>query len=818
MIVKTEPRFLSTPILSMDSRRIMEPEKTAFFAIQGVHHDGHQYLESLYQRGVRTFIVEEKAWNPVLEEQCATWPGVDIYVVPSSIQTLQHLAKQHRAQFKYPLIAVTGSNGKTMVKEWLHQVLSARWSTVKNPKSFNSQIGVPLSVWAMRPEHEMAVFEAGISQPGEMARLEEILRPNMGILTNIGEAHGRNFETEDQKLKEKLGLFKHSQRLLFPDKQGLAQRVALAMKDINPSCELIPWSFEDAPKYHNAFVQFQSGQSTIRLRKPAQSECFMQLELPFQDAASLENAINVAMAAYLLGMDPSLIQQKIRQLKPISMRLEIKEGHRNNQLIDDTYNNDLDGLRQALPILNQSNKSNKILILSDLLESGMEEKALYSAVANSIAQYPIDQLYGVGEALSRQKALFPRMQIFRYTEDLKNSGILEGFQEASILFKGARRYHFEQLVQAIENKSHTTQLEINLNAIEHNLRYFKAQIGPETKLMGMVKAFAYGAGAGEIANVLQHQGIDYLTVAYTDEGVQLRKNGIYLPIMVMNPSVHELDTISAYALEPEIYHFGLLKAVDEYCHSAQKNLKIHIKLDTGMKRLGFEPEEVDALCKELQQMPSLWVASIMSHLAASESEKHYKFTEKQIKTFQQGAKKISQALGYQPLLHLANSAAINHHPKSRFDMVRLGIGLYGIPYTKEDAKQLDQVLSLKTYVSQVKSVKKGESIGYGRKGKLNSDGKIATIAIGYADGFPRALGLGKFQVEIKGSLCPTVGTICMDMCMVDVSHIPNINAGDEVKIFGGKVQIQQLAKSAETIPYEIMTGISDRVRRVYVRS
>ncbi len=817
MLHHSQPLFLRSTYISLDSRQINEPKETAFFAIRGVHHDGHQYLEQLYKRGVSEFIVEKDSWTSYLAQRAEKWAGVDIYIVENCITTLQHIAQKHREEFQLPLIAVTGSNGKTTIKEWLAQILSVQFKVIKNPKSFNSQIGVPLSVWNIKKEHEIGIFEAGISKPNEMSRLEQILQPQWGILSNIGEAHGQNFSSDKEKLKEKLQLFANAKRLIFRDKNGLKEQIRELLEPVNPTIELIHWNFEDLENGIYIHRKLEKNACHLRFKKQAQTECFLEITIPFTDEASIENCCHCAIAAHFIGLNQFQIQQQFRTIKAISMRLEVKEGLQNNQIIDDSYNNDLDGIKLALPLLINSHKKHKVFIFSDVLEASSSDKDLYKQIAKEIKRHQISTLIGIGENLVKNQELFDSIQVFRQTDDLIQSGILNQLKDSAILIKGARKFNFERISNLLERKTHCTQLEINLNALQQNLRFYKESIGHDTKLMGMVKAFAYGAGSTEIANVLQNQGIDYLTVAYTDEGVELRKNGIYTPIMVMNPQVNEFDILTEYGLEPEIYNFSLLKAIDEYSTTTGKNIKIHLKIDTGMRRLGFEIDEVEKLCLELQQMPQLWVVSILSHLAASESERHFKFTEKQIRLFAKAGKSINQALGYSPLMHIANSAAIQHHPKSRFDMVRLGISLYGISTNEIEKKSLEPVLKLKTYISQIKSVKKTETIGYGRRGKLSKDGKIATLALGYADGYSRKLGMGKGIFEINGVLCPTVGSICMDMCMVDVSHLEQVNEGDEALAFGGKVQIYEIAKLAETIPYEIMTNISERVKRVYVR-
>jgi len=817
MIQYSAPKTLRSTFISLDSRQIYDHPQTAFFAVKGLHHDGHQFLEILYNKGVREFIVEEAAWQGKWPEKAKTWTNVQIWVVKNSIACLQDLAIAHRKTFQYPVVGITGSNGKTICKEWLASLLQGNFSVCKSPKSYNSQIGVPLSVLGMKTTHQIGIFEAGISQVGEMDRLEKIIRPTFGIFTHFGEAHGSNFRDEDQKLEEKLRLFEHCKQVIYRVTDS-NDRIKIGMQNLHPACELISWSTNDPNK--SLFVHFhtQGDGTQIKVQKQASSEPFLDVYTDFTDEASLENMSHCLIAAYYLGIPADQLRNKIKQLRPVSMRLEIKEGLRGNQLIDDSYNNDLDGLKLALPLLKRNDSKKKILIMSDFLETGMEDVELYQRISELIKGQKLDVLIGIGDKIQRNSNVFEKINLFKNTEELLQSGYLNQINNSIILLKGARKFNFERLVHALETKSHCTQLEVNLDALQANLRYFKQAIGPETQLMVMIKAFAYGAGAVEIGQILQQQGVDYLTVAYTDEGVELRKNGIYMPIMVMNPQAEEFDKLTQYALEPEIYSFEMLRAIDDYSTTHSKNIKIHLKLDTGMKRLGFEVHEIPELTELITQMPQLWVVSILSHLAASENPTHEKFTLNQISLFQKMAKKIQKALSYQPLLHIANSAAIQNYPMAKFDMVRLGISLYGISTKSEQKIPLENVLTLKTYISQIKEVKKGESVGYGRKGKLNQNGRIATLAIGYADGYHRTLGMGEGQFEILGQLCPTIGAICMDMTMVDISHLPQAKVGDEAIAFGGKIQLSELAKNAKTIPYEIMTHISERVKRVYVKN
>lgn len=816
MIQHKNPAHLRASLLSLDSRQIYEPSKTAFFAVNGLHHDGHQYVESLYAKGVREFIVEESAWHGPIVEKAANWEQTNIYVVENSIATLQEIAQQHRAQFQYPVIGITGSNGKTICKEWLATLCNHAFTVVKSPKSFNSQIGVPLSLWAMQEKHNLGIFEAGISQKGEMDKIEAMLKPDYGIFTHFGEAHGSNFNSDEEKLREKLQLFKRAKKLVYRVTNLQDDPIKQIMQEINPSCELIGWNTISPDKGLFTFWQTKGKTAQIKVIKAAQSETFIDSSIDFNDEASLENSTHCLIMASILGLNRDTLSLKARALKPVSMRLEMKEGLRGNTLIDDSYNNDLDGLRLALPLLKKNKHKKSVLILSDFLETGIPEKELYTTIAALVRHQKIDRMIGIGDQIIRNKANFDQIDVFHSTEDLIASGLLNTINTSQILLKGARKYNFEKLVHNLENKTHRTQLEVNLDALQHNLAYFKKDIGPKTKLMVMVKAFAYGTGAIEIATLLQNSGVDYLTVAYTDEGVYLRKHGIFVPIMVMNPQIEEFDKLTENGLEPEIYSLDLLKAIDEYGMQQGKNIKIHIKLDTGMKRLGFEASEIAELSENLAQMPHLWVASILSHLAAADSPQHADFTEEQIKRFNSAASKIESSLGYQTIKHIANSAAIQSYPSARLDMVRLGISLYGITGNPNVKNKIENVLTLKTSISQIKNIAPEETIGYGRRGKLDGSGRIATLAIGYADGYSRALGMGKGSFEIKGHLCPTVGSICMDMCMVDISQFPDISIEDTAIAFGGKIQLYELAKQAETIPYELMTNISERVKRVYV--
>ncbi|MFM1913621.1 MAG: hypothetical protein RIR51_1464 [Bacteroidota bacterium] len=816
MIIQGKPKFFNSKILAIDSRQIQNPADSLFIAIKGINHDGHQYIEELYHKGVREFIVEQKGWTNDLQEKSKNWERVSVFIVENSIQTLQEIAKEHRDKFHFPVIAITGSNGKTTVKEWLSQILEDQYSVVKSPKSFNSQVGVPLSVWKINQNHSFGIFEAGISKPNEMNALETIIQPTGGIFTNLGSSHGANFDNDLEKLKEKLNLFKKANFLIFHETKGLKTHIKNYLEPINPNIQLIYWSESDINAPVFVYKKNQKGKIHVRFKKSTESEIFLKLDLPDYDEASIENLINCVLLANQYNISQEVIQRKLINLRPISMRLEMKDGLNGNKIIDDTYNNDLEGLQFALSLMKENQRKNTLIILSEMIETGMKEEELYEKIGQTINQYSIQKFIGIGKTFEKYQAYFKDLEIYKNTEDYLENGGLKNIHDSLILIKGARKYQFERIVNRLLKKTHQTELIINLNSLKNNLDYFKEKIGPHTKIMAMVKAFAYGAGSEQLAKTLEKQSVDYFAVAYTDEGIELRENGIYAPIMVLNPQIHEFDKLTEYNLEPEIYSLEILKEIDEYSTQNNKNLKIHLKIDTGMKRLGFETHEIDEVINILNQAPQLWVASIFSHLVASEDIKQKSFTEKQIKDFKEISNKISENLGYKPLYHINNSAGINNFSEANFDMIRLGIGLFGISSNPNVKKNLEEVLELKTYITQIKTVEKEETIGYGRKGKLKEKGKIATLGIGYADGFRRNLGLGKGQFLINGKICKTVGNICMDMCMVDISHLKDVQVGDQAIAFSKELSIQKIAELGETIPYEIMTSISPRVKRTYL--
>jgi Alr-MurF fusion protein len=807
-----EARQLSnpeTPIehLLLDSRKVAFPETSLFFAIRGERHDGHNYIAELLKKNVRNFIVETPSHPQILAIDKAVSSHLNIILVPNTIVALQAIAAAHRQKFHYPVIGITGSNGKTIVKEWLYQLLSPDYQIVKSPKSYNSQVGVPLSVWEMQAEHQLAIFEAGISQPNEMANLAEVIRPNIGIFTNIGTAHDEGFENREQKIQEKLQLFRQSEVIYSLHSQTLSR----------PPYQLIQ-NFKLINKSQNI-----DNQSVI-INFEYEKQLFT-LQLPFVDEASLENALTCLLVLLHFKIPIAEIQARFLRLKPISMRLELKQAIHNCQLIDDSYNNDLAGLDIAINFMAlQQQKAKRILIISDMLETHLPDNELYTHIFNlTESKDLIDEVIGIGEKLFAFQDLLTKSEnsfvthFFASTQDFLQSPLIQNFHNALILIKGARVFQFEQIVKRLQQKTHGTVLEINLDAIVHNLNFYRSLLAPSTKIMVMVKAFAYGSGSAEVANLLQYHRVDYLGVAYADEGVFLRQNGIHLPIMVMNPNPDTFQQLLDYQLEPEIYSFKILNEFLNYCREVtKKDFKIHLKIDTGMHRLGFAPREMADLIAVLEEkMP--WhahVASIFSHLAGADEAIHTEFSQKQIDVFRHCAQKLEDALGYYTLKHILNTPGISRFSEAQFEMVRLGIGLYGVEPNGFYQTKLETVGRLKTTISQIKQIAAGETVGYGRWGVAQQNTQIATIAIGYADGFSRAFSRGVGEVLVNGKRAKIMGNVCMDMTMVDITGI-EAQEGDEVIIFDNQLTINDLAQKINTIPYEILTNVSERVKRVF---
>lgn len=794
ILLYSEDRSIRSLII--DSRKTTTIPDTLFFAIAGERHDGHRYIRELYTKGVRQFIVEHGIEN--LEQL----QGANVLQVESSVEALQSIAAFHRSQFSIPVIGITGSNGKTIIKEWLFQMLSKQLSVVKNPGSYNSQVGVPLSVWQIQPHHQIGIFEAGISRPNEMQKLAHVIKPTIGIFSTIGSAHDEGFTDREQKIQEKLKLFDLAEIVIYcKDHQPIDQAIAAS----NRKC--FTWGYSS-----DANIVVVKNASDFAVSYEHHN---FSLSLPFSDPASVENCFHCVALLLWLKYDPIYIQESVKTLRTVHMRLELKEGINHCQLIDDTYNNDLAGLEISLQFLShQHQRTRKRVILSDILESGLDKKELVRQIATLVEQNKVDNFIGIGSALAEHKSMFPSgASFFETTETFLNAFDTDHLHDEMILIKGARSFQFEKIVSRLQRKVHGTVMEINLGALVHNLNFFRSRLNSSTRIMVMVKAFAYGSGSNEIANILQYHKVDYLGVAYADEGVDLRKNHITLPIMVMNPSEESFDSILTYDLEPEVYSFKILKALIYFLNG--KPCNVHVKLDTGMHRLGFEESDLGELIRLLVANPTIKVASIFSHLAGADESQHDTFSTQQAEKFKSWADAVAAALGYRPLYHILNTPGILRLANFQFDMVRLGIGLYGVDPTAEKFQELKPVATLKTIVSQVRKINKGESIGYGRRGLAEHDLTLATIAVGYADGFSRAFSRGVGQVLINGKRAPVMGNVCMDMSMVDVTGV-EVKEGDEVILFGTQLPIQEIASSIKTIPYEILTNTSERVKRVFV--
>ncbi len=779
--------------LVTDSRRTGPIDGAVFFALRGSRHNGHDFIPALYEKGIRLFVVEVP-W-PV-----AHYPAASFLQVASSVKALQKLAAHHRGQFSVPVVGITGSNGKTIVKEWLYQVLSPEQVVVKSPGSYNSQIGVPLSVWQMRSYHSLGIFEAGISQPGEMNALEQIILPDYGIFTNIGPAHDAGFESRRQKIDEKLKLFLRVKKLVYcADHHDIHQAVRRHQ---------IPSFTWGTGKHSDLLLEQQEGRYFLHYQGRK-----APLTFPFRDAASIENAMHCAAMMCVLKYELQTVAERIKRLRQIPMRLEVKEGINGCLLIDDAYNNDLGGLQISLDFLqHQHHHGVRTVILSDMEQTALADEQLAGEVAVKINQAGINRFIGIGPVLSRWPQLF-RMpsSFFASTDDFLRHFRADDFKNEVILIKGSRAFRFERISAQLQRKLHGTVLEINAAALVENLNFFRSLLRPGTRIMAMVKAFAYGNHSVQVANLLQYHRVDYLGVAYTDEGVELRQHNITLPIMVMNPAEESFDMLMHYRLEPEVYSLPLLEKLVAFLNG--RPMGIHIKLDTGMHRLGLEPDDLPRLLHILTTHPHLEVRSVFSHLSASDDPTLDAYTRQQAESFMAMALQIKNACKGKPLLHLVNTSGIIRFPQYHFDMVRLGIGLYGVDPTAAHA--LRPVATLKTTVSQVRYVKAGEPVGYSGKGVAAHNRSIATLAIGYADGFSRAHGNGAGQVLIHGQRVPVVGNVCMDMTMVDVTGL-DVKEGDTATIFGEELPLEEVAARIGTIPYEILTHTSARVKRVLV--
>lgn len=789
--------------ISFDSRTIYSTTDTAFIAITTKKNSGEKYISSVIEKGIKIIISEHKTDG---------FDDVTWIITQNSVEFLQKLADHHIRQFpNLKTIGITGSNGKTIVKEWLYQSLWDEFKTVKSPKSFNSQIGLPLSLLQIKPDHEVGIFEVGISKPQEMEKLANFFSPKVGILTHIGSAHIANFETENQLIDEKIKLFKDSEIIIF---NGDNQLVYKTIHELYSSKKLISFGL----KNHNDLKiinDWKDRNTEIKISYFGDEFSFPANQ---RDEATLSNALAAIAVLKEFGIENSRIVEKLNNLKTVEMRLESVNGLRNNLIINDSYNLDLDSLKIAYQFINEYNKPKKVLVLTDFIE-GENSDTLYQEIANLTNEQNFDKVLLIGQEISAHQNLFKsETNAFDSTSELIDSLKLNQIENSLILLKGARKFEIEKIKNILELQKHDTVLEVNLNAILHNLNVHKSLLNPETKMMAMVKAFSYGLGGYEIAEFLQYHHIDYLAVAYVDEGVDLRKNGITVPIMVMNPEQNSYSTIIDYNLEPEIYSFRVLEFFCEQLKikGVSGEYPIHIKIETGMNRLGFEEDEMDDLIQKLK-LENVKVKSLFSHLSTADDLAERDFVMQQINTFQRVTDQLISGLGYQPIRHILNSSGIVYYPDYQFDMVRIGIGMVGISYNPEVQRLLQSAVSFKTVISQISDVKKGESVGYSRRFIADEDTRIATIPVGYADGIPRLIGNKVGKVGINKHLVPIVGNICMDMMMLDIRDL-NANEGDEVVIFNSNPTLEMFAESCRTIPYEVLTSISRRVKRIYIKN
>ena len=786
--------------ISIDSRSLQNGENTMFFAISGPNNDGHTYINELIDKGVRHFVV---TYIP------ETVTGkANFLVVENTLDALQKFAAYYRSLFDFPIIGITGSNGKTIIKEWLNFLLSPDYNIIRSPKSYNSQVGVPLSILGIKEKHNLGIFEAGISTMHEMEKLQKIIRPTIGILSNIGSAHDEGFSSVADKIKEKLKLFT-SVNVLILNKNKTIQAF------VNPKIKTFSWCSDN--KSADVYITKKNLGDLTELQVTYKEDTFPIL-IPFQDQASIENAIHCMMVMLYFGYNPKVIQTRMAQLYPVEMRLKVKNGMYNCTLIDDSYSSDFQSLKIALDFLeHQKQHKKKTIILSDIFQSGLNNDELYSQVSQLIISNKINRVIGIGETISQYKNKFINGTTFKNVAEFMNAFDRLNFENETILIKGARDFHFEQIVSMLEEKTHETVLEINLNAISHNLNFFKSKLAPKTKLMVMVKAFGYGNGGFEIAKLLEHHKVDYLGVAFADEGISLKSAGINVPIMVMNPESTSFSAIIQHQLEPEIYSIKGLKAFLKMAEQKKlKHFPIHLKIDTGMHRLGFEEEHLSELIAILKGNETVQIKSILSHLATSDDLKQDAFAQSQIALFEQLSTQLINELKIKPIRHILNTSGISNYPDAQYDMVRLGIGLYGISNDEEEQKYLENVGTLKSVISQIRTIEAGESVGYGRRFMADKTTKIATIPIGYADGIRRSWGNEVGYVVINGKEAKIVGSVCMDMLMVNVTEI-DCKEGQSVIIFGENPTVNLMAKALNTIPYEILTGISQRVKRVFFR-
>lgn len=797
--------MMDTPIehLCIDSRRIVHPAHSLFFALKTERRNGHSFIKQCYEKGVRSFAVSEKA-------DYSLYPDAHFLLVKDTLQALQQLAAYHRKQFSIPVIGITGSNGKTIVKEWLYQLLSDDFNIARSPKSYNSKVGVPLSVWQLQPHHTLAIFEAGISQKCEMRVLQEIIAPAIGVFTNLGDAHKEGFTNDEEKFKEKTTLFENAKTIIYsPEHSG-----GFLFKPTS-SQNIFTWGSGAGNTLDLIKIDKQTGSSIITCSYNHKSYNF---EVPFTDDASLHNILTCITVCFYLQVSVEKLESKLKELKPVSLRLELKKGNHHCTLINDSYSADINSFEIALNFLMQQKQHlTKTVILSDFATIKEQEATTYESLAQLLNTHTVSKVITVGTVAQQyfQKQLSSNIAYhpFTHVDELIHHLPAIGFSHEAILIKGARRFGLEQLMPLLEQQVHQTVLEINLSAIAHNIKAIRTHLKPGVKLMAMVKAFSYGSGSYEIANTVQYHGVDYLAVAFADEGVELRKAGITLPIMVMNPEAVTFDALVEYNLEPELYSGQIANAFAAYLQQeGLNNYPVHIKIDTGMHRLGFMQHELPMLLDLIQKDNFFSVQSVFSHLAAAEDANEDSFTNRQAKLLDEACQAIANVSGDGFLRHISNTSGILRHPHLQYDLVRMGIGLFGIASSHH---LLEEALTLKTTIAQLKHLQPGDTVGYNRKGIITKPSVIATVRIGYADGYPRNLSNGVGHMLIRGIQAPVIGTVCMDMTMLDVTHIAGVQEGDEVLVFGKQLSIHQIARWSGTIPYEIMSGISQRVKRVY---
>ena len=818
-IINSSNKDLVVKDLLFDSRLLVTPDNTLFFSLKSNRNDGSKYIDELYEKGVRMFVVENSdSISKIIENK----DDATFILVDDTLKSLQKTAALHRENFDIPIIGITGSNGKTVVKEWLYQILSPEKSIVRSPKSYNSQIGVPMSVWQLNDSHDIAIIEAGISRPDEMQNLKEIIKPTIGIFTNIGQAHGKDFDSIDDKIEEKLKLFSDVQTLIYClDYKGIADKV----KKLN--INTFTWSRNDeTADVKICSIEKEKDNTTIEAIVNCQNsnvngqQSSVKIVIPFIDDASIENAIHCWVMALMLNIDNDVIARKMEHLSPVAMRMELKSGINNCDIIDDSYNSDFNALTIALDFMNQQHShKERVVILSDILQSELREEYLYEKIAKLLKNKGVNFVIGIGDAISRQKEKFKiKKEFYKDTKEFLLEYPVESFHNQLILIKGARYFGFEKISKILQEKAHETIMEINLNNLVENMNYYRSKLRRDTKLMVMVKAFAYGSGTFEVSNVLKFHHADYLTVAYADEGIELRRKGIDLPIMVMTPEINTFESIIKNNLEPDIYSFRSLSlledAIEKLELSSDTQIGIHIKLDTGMHRLGFLPDDIDELLSRLMKNKNIVVKSVFSHLAGADSQEFNDFTMKQINVYEEMSSKIVSAFPYKILRHVLNSAGISRFADYQYDMVRLGIGVYGVAPCEEDKGKLKNVVSLKTTIVQIKEYEIGETIGYSRRGVIERKSRVGVVPIGYADGLNRRLGNGAACFYVNGKPAPIIGNICMDMCMIDLTGI-DCKEDDSAILFNEDYSIDRMAEACGTIPYEILTSISHRVKRIY---